>query len=312
MGALSRSFRGAQIGSMTMRDARPRAANQPSTPLLQRFGEMDHAAHLASALDPRLAPLLTGAARLEWSPNALRLTVGPTDARGYCNAQIDDFASLRPRAYPWRPPLRLRVRARASRPAADATNGTNTLGPTLRGTAGFGFWNGSPSITGGTLRAPESLWFFAASPPSNMALSPEVPGYGWKAQAVHAQRWGALAATAPLAATALWARLGGDERPSARWLNRLTGAREALLDPRTAGLGEWHDYEIEWRANGARFMADNRDVLTVASPPRGPLGFVTWIDTQYAVATPRGELRFGALATDEQWLELAEVSVQPL
>lgn len=300
---------------MTMRDTRPRAASQPAAPLDQRFEAMDRATHLASALDPRLAPVLSGAARMEWSPGALRLAVGPAVAGGYCNAQLDDFARLRPRDYPWRPPLRLRVRARASLPAADAadaTGPTDGAGPTLRGTAGFGFWNGSPSIAGGALRAPESLWFFAASPPSNMALAPGVPGYGWKAQVVHAQRWGALGAIAPLATTALWARLGGDERPAARWLNRLTGAREALLDSRTASLGEWHDYEIEWLASSARFLVDGRDVLSVASPPAGPLGFVTWIDTQYAVATPRGELRFGALATDEQWLDLAEVRVQPM
>jgi hypothetical protein len=57
---------------------------------------------------------------------------------------------------------------------------------------------------------------------------------------------------------------------------------------------------------------DSQEVLRALTPPRGPLGFVTWIDNQYAIATPRGRLRFGALATNEQWLELASFSIQPL
>ena len=48
------------------------------------------------------------------------------------------------------------------------------------------------------------------------------------------------------------------------------------------------------------------------NPPPGPLGFVAWIDNQYAVATPRGELRFGALTCGPQWLELASLSIEPL
>ena len=155
---------------MMMRDARPRAASGSSA-LLQRFGEMDHAAQVASALDPRLAPVLAGVARVEWAPGALRLAVGPATAGSYCNAQLDDFARMRPRDFPWRPPLALRVRARASLPAADATGQAGDVdSPALRGTVGFGFWNGAPSIAGGAPGAPESLWFFGASPPTNMAL----------------------------------------------------------------------------------------------------------------------------------------------
>lgn len=291
-------------------------------PLRQRFDSPPSgpAGSATDALDPRLAPILSGAARLEPLPDALRLTVGPASAGTYCNAQVDDYHRQRARAYPWRPPLRLRVRARASSPAWPASR-TPTDAPGeadakasayLRGTAGFGFWNASLSGAGGALRPPEALWFFAASPPSNMALTPGVPGYGWKAQAVHARRLGALGALGPMAATALWARLSGDERAAARWLNRLSGAREAPLDAETASLRDWHGYEIEWRAEVARYRVDGYEVLTVPNPPRGPLGLVIWIDTQYAVATPRGDLRFGALATSEQWLELAEVSVEPL
>lgn len=302
---------------MTARDTRPRPSSARHSPLEQRFdlpGDGEGAPNGIGALDSRLAPILSGAARLERRPSALRLTAGPSTSRVYTNAQIDDYHHLRPRDFPWYPPLLLHVRARASHSAWPATPDVlpQDASGYLRGTAGFGFWNASPGITGGPLLPPEAVWFFAASPPSNMALTPGVPGYGWKAQTVHARRPGALAALPPMAAAALWANISGDERPAARWLNRLTGAREAPLASHTADLRDWHDYEIEWRRDVARFRVDSQEVLAVSSPPLGPLGFVTWIDNQYAIATPRGRLRFGALDTDEQWLELASLSIQPL
>jgi glycosyl hydrolase family 16 len=294
---------------MPLRESRSLASGHLSAPLDLRFEQLDRP---PSALDSRLAPMYSGVARVERLTRTLRLTVGPATAPIYCNAQLDDYHRLRPREYPWRPPLLLRLRARATRPAWPPDAPYDVDAGYLRGTAGFGFWNASLTLAGGWPRPPEAVWFFAASPPSNMALTPGVPGYGWKAQVVHVQRPGALAAIPPMAAAALWANMSGDERPAARWLNRLTGAREALLDTQTASLSDWHDYEIEWRPDAARFRVDGREVLTVSAPPRGPLGFVVWIDSQYAIATPRGRLRFGALDIDEQWLELASLSIQPL
>ncbi len=145
-----------------------------------------------------------------------------------------------------------------------------------------------------------------------MALTVGGSGYGWKAQVVHAHRLDALLAAPSLALTALWARVSGDERPAARWMERLTGAQEAALDPNQADLRQWHEYTLEWRAESARFLVDEREVLRALDPPRGPLGFVAWIDNQYAIATPRGQLRFGALAHPSQWLELAAITIEPL
>jgi hypothetical protein len=265
-------------------------------------------------LEAWLVPLTAGMAQIHWTPAGARLLAGPCDAQSYSNAQLDDYRTRRARDFPWRPPLRLRLRARASHAAWPAM-----LSPTqaassssfLKGTAGFGFWNGAPTIAGGAPRVPESIWFFAASPPSNMALTPGVPGYGWKAQVVHTQRLGALISVPPMAISAAWANLSGDERLAARWLNHLAGARETLLAP-TIDLREWHSYELVWTSDAARFLVDEVEVLRAAQPPRGPLGFVAWTDNQYAVATPRGRLRFGVLATDEQWLELANVNIEPL
>lgn len=292
---------------MPARDAGSGQTKEPGAPLDQRFDNSSQTSDSLGALDDRLRHTLSGVAHIERQPGALRLTAGPTTARAYCNAQLDDYHHLR-----WRPPLLLRVRSRASRAAWPSAVFPSEEADYLRGTAGFGFWNASPTLVGaGPPRPPEAVWFFAASPPSDMALTPGVPGYGWKAQVIHTQRPSALAAILPMAATALWANISGDDRPAARWLNRLTGACETPLDPHMADLRDWHDFEIEWREDAARFRVDGQEVLYAPEPPHGPLGFVTWIDNQYAIATPRGRLRFGTLATKEQRLELASLSIQP-
>lgn len=262
--------------------------------------------------DPRWARTLAGVGRLASEAEGLRLTLDDATADRYSNAQIDDYSGRRARRFLWRPPLRLAIRARASHAAASANARPRAAEGCLRGTAGFGFWNAPLTLAEGGLRLPDAVWFFAASPPSNMALVPGGMGYGWKAQVVHSQRWSALADAPPLALTALWARISGDERPAARWLARLTGASEQPLDPAHADLRVWHDYTLEWRPDVARFAVDGREVFAAPRPPAGPLGFVAWIDNQYAIATPRGELRFGALDCPPQWLELASVRIEPL
>ena len=229
----------------------------------------------------------------------------------YSNAQIDDYGTLPPSRFPWRPPLHLEVRARASHPAHPAREMPLERLENqqwLRGTAGFGFWNYPFSLTGSVLRLPESIWFFAASPPSNMALTPGSPGWGWKAQVVHAHRPGALLAALPTAVAVAWARVSRREGLAAQWVQRLSGAHEAPLE---ADLREWHSYTIDWQPDWARFAVDGVEALAVANPPRGPLGFVAWIDNQYAVATPRGQFRFGTLATGPEWLEMESLRIIP-
>ncbi|MGH2517633.1 MAG: hypothetical protein ACRDHP_18440 [Ktedonobacterales bacterium] len=258
------------------------------------------------ALDSHWTATLAGGGTLDIADSCLRLALPGASRRRYADAQIDDHAGKPLSRYPWRPPLRMEVRARASHPIATTTTPEPAV---LRGTAGFGFWNAPITMAGGFPRLPDAVWFFAASPPSNMALVPGVPGYGWKAQVIHAHRWQSLAAGIPgLGAMAL-ARLSRDERAAARWVRRVTGASESLLD---ASLIEWHDYVLEWRAERARFWVDGLVVLTVPDPPSGPLGFVAWVDNQYAVATPRGVFRFGLLDTAAEWLDLASLRILPL
>src|SRR5579884_1322902 len=249
-----------------------------------------------------------GPGSLSVNNSALRMAI-PTIHQGeYADAQIDDYAGRIRSAFPWSPPVRMEVRARSSLPAAGFTANSESS-EILRGTAGFGFWNYPFSVRGDPLMFPEAIWFFYASPPSNMALVPGQPGQGWKAQVVHSMRAETALTTAPMALSAAWARLTGDERPAARWLQRLSGTQEALLDVDMTG---WHIYRLEWRAGDALFRVDDRLVLRATHPPTRPLGFVAWIDNQYAIATPRGTLRFGTVATGPEWLELDYIRIEPL
>jgi hypothetical protein len=240
----------------------------------------------------------------------LRLELPGAAAGVYSDAQLDDYSGRRRPAFLWRPPLKMTIRARFSHLVHPITTADAEASQRLLcGTLGFGFWNYPLSLAGAVLRLPDTVWFFGASRPSSMALVPGVRGWGWKAQVVHAHRLGALAAAGPTALSALWGRLSGREDAAARWIQRLTGAQEALLthDPR-----DWATYEIEWLPERAIFRVDGAVALIAPSPPPGPLGFVVWVDNQYAVATPRGVLRFGAIASEREWLELDSIRIQPL
>lgn len=276
-------------------------------------------------LGPRWKQILAGGGRLDAAGGVLRLALPAASGRAYCDAQFDDCTGVPLARLPWRPPLRMTVRARASHPAhpAHPAHSAHPASPDdkpdtgsgpesqryLRGTAGFGFWNVMLTMAGGPPRLPDAVWFFAAAPPSNMALVPGVQGWGWKAQVIHAHRAEALLLGVPALASVVRARLTGDDTAAARWVQRVAGAREALLD---GDLREWHEYALEWHRDVARFRVDGEDVLVVADPPSGPLGFVAWIDNQYAIVTPRGALRFGVVGGQAEWLELASLRIEPL
>jgi hypothetical protein len=226
----------------------------------------------------------------------------------YTDAQVDDYDGLTRSAFPWKPPLRMEVRARSSHPAASATSTVESTN-ILRGTAGFGFWNYPFSVRGDVLILPEATWFFYASPPSNMALVPHIPGWGWKAQVVHSMRLETLASSVPMGLTAAWARLSGETGHAQRWMQKLTGAHEALL---SVEMNTWHTYVLEWRHTEALFLVDGQQVLRAPQPPTRPLGFIAWLDNQYAVATPRGSFRLGTVASEPQWFEIDSVRIEPL
>ncbi|GCF09406.1 hypothetical protein [Dictyobacter arantiisoli] len=241
------------------------------------------------------------------SDAALQMCLAATARGQYADAQIDDYSQLARSAFPWRPPLRMEIRAHASHVAATPQSTIHSK-DILRGTAGFGFWNYPFSVRGDILTLPEAVWFFYAAPPSNMALVPGVPGWGWKAQVVHAMRPGALFSALPTALATGWGWLSHDSRPAARWLQRLSGAQEALID---ADLTTTHTYALTWHPDNVLFEVDGREILRANNPPTRALGFVAWLDNQYAIATPQGALRFGATPTEAQWLSIDHLTIEP-
>jgi hypothetical protein len=255
-------------------------------------------------LGPHWSTLLPGQGSLEFTGNSLRLVNADTSAHVYTDAQIDDYQPLARRAFPWRPPLRLVVLARFSHAGPPLAHGSGIL----RGTAGFGFWN-DPFMMSGPRRPmlPRAIWFFYASPPSNMKLDLRTPGYGWKAATIDTLRWPAL----PLALSALLVVPLMNVRPLYRQLwpaiqRRLQIAEGPVLAPMT----EWHTYQIEWGRRRARFLVDDEVVLATDRSPHGPLGLVIWLDNQYLSITPRGQFGYGLLASSgRQWLELESVQI---
>lgn len=240
--------------------------------------------------------LLIRGGRIEREGERLLLSVPPT-RHAYTNAQLYNYHGLRRSRFPNQPPLKMKVRARASHTAP-------------LGTLGFGFWNDPFTLLGGgVLAAPNVVWFFYASPPSDMALAEGVPGWGWKAATLNTGRAPSLLlAPAALAAIAL-TRVPGLGRPVMNAARRVAQARESLLGD--VSLTDWHAYELEWQTESVVFRVDGVERLRSSAPPRGPLGFVTWIDNQYAIASREGKFGFGLCDTpDEQWLELDALKLE--
>jgi hypothetical protein len=239
----------------------------------------------------------TGDGSVEWHGAGVRLINPAVPHQNYVNSQLDDYHTLRRRQFAWRPPLTLHVRARFS----DAAH-------TLSGTAGFGFWNDPFMMTTQRMPTlPRALWFFFASPPSNMALARGVPGHGWKAATIDAQRAAflALAPSAPIALPLMhsawfYARLW----PIAQ---RALGVNEALVDTE---MRDWHDYVVDWNAQHVRFAVDGQEVLLAQPAPKGPLGLVLWLDNQAMVVTPQGRIRHSLVSrSSQQWLEIETLTI---
>jgi hypothetical protein len=264
-------------------------------PAAERFVQDD----FTPAPSPDWKQHLAGSGALEATGSTLLFVNNRTSSRHYANAQIDDYQGLQRRSLHWRAPLRMTVKARFSHRAGE-----------LLGTAGFGFWNDPFLMTGRRLPAlPRAIWFFYASPPSNMKLALGTSGRGWKAATLDAQRlpFLLLAPTAPAAIPLM------NVKPLYRrvWpvAQRALGVSEAALD---VPITEWHTYFLEWEEDHSRFGVDGKTVMESESSPGGPLGFVMWLDNQYAVVTPWGKFGYGLLdSTERQWMEVDELYIQP-
>lgn len=240
-----------------------------------------------------------GGGALAPAGNTLRFVNRHTTTQQYTNAQIDDYQHRSRAQFLWQPPLTMTVRARFSHGAGE-----------LHGTAGFGFWN-DPFMMTGTRRPalPRAIWFFYGSPPSNMKLDVDTPGWGWKAATIDAIRWPffALLPLAPLAIPLMnIERLYRTFWPIGQ---RAIGVCERLVP---VEMIDWHTYVIQWGQTSARFKVDDETTLVCNSAPGGRLGFVMWLDNQFMVVTPWGRFGYGLLdAPGEQWLETNHFEIKP-
>lgn len=249
--------------------------------------------------------LTVGTGSLERLPSTLRFTVTRPTSTGYSNAQTDDYRGLSRHHFPWRPPLRLSVRARFS--ASE---------PHLQGTAGFGFWNDPFLMTEPRLPAlPRAIWFFYASPASNMKLDWQVAGHGWKAATVDASRGPALLWLPLVPILVPLMNLTPVYRRLWPLIQRSLRIREARL---RVDMTQWHTYILDWDVEQSTFGLlpdDNppRRVILQAPSPRGPMGFVMWLDNQYLIVTPWGKLRWGFTESPgQQWMEVDGFKIEPL
>ncbi len=228
----------------------------------------------------------------------LRLEIPPI-SQGYADAQIDDYGLVQHGRshYPWQPDVTLTIRARFSHPGGE-----------LLGTAGFGFWNapfGDPTVRWPAL--PRAVWFFYGSAPNDLPLATEGPGRGWYAATLDAGTGRALA-VAPLApAVVLLNRYGRFRRQFWPSIQDRLGISFA---PIAVDMTDWHEYRLDWRRDGCDFWVDGRSLWHTPHSPRGPLGFVCWVDNQYMIVTEYGRVRWGTLNTSStQWLEITELTI---
>jgi hypothetical protein len=193
----------------------------------------------------------------------------------------------------WRPLVTLRVRARWSAPAG-----------ALVGTSGFGFWN-DPIGPGGFTRPPAWVWFAHYSPPSRVALGPNGLGHGPRAAVLATPPVGRLG----LALGNLALRLPGVGRLAVSAAGRVTRGGDL---PLTVDLTAWRDYELTWRPDGVTFAVDGATLGGTPGAPAGPLGFVAWMDNQWAALRHDGTAAGGYLAVAApQWLEIARIEITP-
>jgi len=220
-------------------------------------------------------------------------------ASPYRLAQLDNYSSLARGAFPHRPPLTLRLRARCSQAS-------------LPGTWGFGFWNdpfgfslGFGGRPGRLPALPNAAWFFFASPENHLALHRNQPSHGALVGSFRARHLPAiLMAPAAVALPLLWlpAASRGFRKLAASMVQQ--DWKELALAPTT-----WHEYGIQWRKDQAIFSVDG-ELVHVAFAPQPPLGLVLWLDNQYAAWRPDGRFGYGTLATPPDcWVELCDLQI---
>ncbi len=280
-----------------------------------------------------LTAYATPTACVEPLDNGWRMSLPAARSLRYRLAELHDYTHRPRRRFPWRPPFTVHLEARVSEAR-------------LPGTWGFGLWNNPFGLAlgfGGHFllpALPNAIWFFYASPENwlsfrgNGSLStrsntPSVssskqnasflnptpdtsyPGNGLLAQVFSAPRIPSLLlAAAGLLTSPILLSLFAT-RTTRRWLRR---AARLLIGEEAVRLSmdptDWHSYRIEWSRNRSVFWVDGVRVLETPVSPRPPLGLILWIDNQFAVFTPQGDIASGVLPNPESHLMVRNLQVQ--
>ena len=227
----------------------------------------------------------------------------PATSNGYADTQIDDYGldehSKQSPGFLWKPGTRMALKARFSHNA-----------DSLIGTAGFGFWNapfGDPTVQRPAL--PQATWFFFGSPPTDLPLALNKPGRGWFAATLDAGTASALMMIPIAPMVLLLNQFKGIRQRIWPKIQRRLGMSYAQID---VDITQWHTYRLEWRRDGCAFYVDDVCVLETEQSPRGPLGFVCWLDNQFMVAKANGRFASGTLITQQtQWLEVEMAGIEP-
>ena len=230
----------------------------------------------------------------EVSQGVWRLEI-PSGSKGhYRLAQLDDYSQLPRKRFNWKPPFHIVLKARAS-------------APDLPGTWGFGLWNDpfsfSLGLGGGTRRfpaLPNTAWFFFAAPPNYLSFRDDLPAQGFLAATFRSKSIPAplLGIGALVLPSILLPGLAGLLR---RAIRRFVRQSAVLLD---LDMTAWHAYELDW-TDKVRLSVDGQLVLESPVTPNEPLGFVLWIDNQYAAFPPGGRLAYGFSSNPApSWIEV--------
>ncbi len=242
--------------------------------------------------DPYWVRFAIGYSAIEQAPGIGRLVIDGARAGELSDAEIDDHRTAPRWNLHWTPPLELVVRARFSHTAGQ-----------LFGTAGFGFWNDPFDWIGNVESPPNALWFFYASPHSDMAFVRDLAGNGWKAAFLNGGRANRLV----MAVGNFLFRLPGMSKLVFAAAEKRIGAVEKLLD---VDMTRWHDYRIEWQRERAIFSVDDQEVFRAENPPTVPLGFVAWVDNNATTMGPGKDFDFKRIdVSHRQWMELACVKI---
>ena len=249
-----------------------------------------------NGVSPYWVRFAIGHAEIEREPGIIRFVVDGAEDGQLSDAELDDHRTVPRHNLPWKPPLRMTVRARLSHSSKE-----------MFGTAGFGFWNDPFDWVGNVQTPPNALWFFYASPQSDMAFARNVRGNGWKAATLNGGKVDRLT----MALGNFIFQLPGMSKIVFHLADLRINAHEKILDDVT--MTEWHTYRIDWQAREAIFFVDDVEVFRAPNPPSVPLGFVALVDNNATTMGPGRDFSFSRISVPQrQWMELSRVCIEPL